>query len=146
MDNRSLPNNRTERLLTTDQCACSSAAETELLVKSDMSWNGKPYELYPAGRPKLTVVKMTIPAHSRLPWHTHPMPNAAYILSGHLTVEDQATGKTRTIHAGEAFTESVDDIHRGYTGAEPTVVIVTYAGIEGQPLSVTVNPSENGHY
>jgi quercetin dioxygenase-like cupin family protein len=37
---------------------------------------------YPAGRPELSVLKIAIPPHSQLKWHTHPMPNIAYILIG----------------------------------------------------------------
>lgn len=120
--------------MTEHSCACATYSET--LVKSDASWNGKKYEKYPDGVPQLTVVRMTIPAHTSLPWHTHPMPNAAYILTGQMTVEELATGRTQTFHAGEAFPESIDDTHRGTTGAEETVVIVTYASVEGLPLSV----------
>lgn len=85
-------------------------------------------------------MKMRFEAHTTLPWHTHPMPNAAYIISGSLTIEDKETGETHVIKAGEAFNESVDDVHRGYTTDEPVEVIVTYAGVEGQPLSVPYKP------
>ncbi|WP_139211316.1 hypothetical protein [Azotobacter beijerinckii] len=64
---------------------------------------------------------MTIPADTTLPWHTHPMPNAADILSGQITVEERATGRKRVIRAGQAFNESVDYVHRGHTGPESTV-------------------------
>lgn len=122
--------------------AGNCAQHSEMLVSSESSWNGKMYERYPEGTPQLTVVRMTIPAHTSLPWHTHPMPNAAYIISGQMTVEELATGKTRTFRAGEAFGESVDDTHRGTTGEEETVVIVTYATVAGLPLSV---PAEDNH-
>ena len=114
---------------------CSCSKHSEVLVQSEASWNGKRYEHYPAGIPQLTVVRMTIPARSSLPWHTHAMPNAAYIISGQLTLEERATGKTHTFVAGQAFPESVNDIHRGTTGDEETVVIVTYATVAGLPLS-----------
>jgi quercetin dioxygenase-like cupin family protein len=126
-------------------CACAASTDVQVLVKSDRSWNDKAYEQYPSGRPMLTVVRMTIPANTTLPWHTHPMPNAAYILSGQITVEERATGRKRVIVAGEAFNESVDDVQRGHTGPEPTVVIVTYAGVEGQSLSIPVDPTAHGH-
>ncbi len=105
------------------------------IVRSDRSWNGKPYERYPDGRPVLTVMRFSIPPHSSLPWHTHPMPNTAYVISGQFTVEEQATGRKRIVRAGEAFAESVEDIHRGYTDDEPVEIVCTYAGAEGLPLS-----------
>jgi quercetin dioxygenase-like cupin family protein len=77
------------------EVATSRAVKADILVKSESAWNGKDYEHYGEGRPQLTVLRLTIPAHTTLPWHTHPMPNAAYILSGHLTVEDQATGQKK---------------------------------------------------
>jgi quercetin dioxygenase-like cupin family protein len=122
---------------TTAPAADSRPAEkAEVLGKSSQSWNGQPYERYPDGQPELTVLRLTIPAHTTLPWHTHPMPNAAYILSGHLTVEDRASGKKHVVKAGEAFNEQVGTEHRGSTDDEPCVVVVTYAGTPGMPLSV----------
>jgi len=109
---------------------------SEVLVQSDQAWNGTPYPAYPATRPQLTVVRMTIPAYSALPWHTHAAPNGGYVLSGHLTLEDQASGKKRTFHAGQAFTEQVGPVHRGFTDDAPCQVVLMYAGTPGMPLSV----------
>lgn len=114
----------------------SAAVKSEVLVESDKAWNGKPYERYADGPPQLTVIRMTIAPRSQLPWHTHAMPNAAYIVSGHLTVEDRASGQKRRINAGEAFNEQVGPVHRGYTDDEPCTVVVTYAGTAGTPVSV----------
>jgi quercetin dioxygenase-like cupin family protein len=113
-----------------------ATAHSEILVKADQSWNGKPYTQYPKGRPELTMLKLTIAPHTKLPWHTHPFPNAAYVLSGTLTLHDKASGKTRVVHQGEAFAESVDDIHRGETGDEPVVLLITYSGTPGVPTSI----------
>lgn len=116
--------------------ADEAEGSTKLLLEATSSWNDVKYSAYPTGRPKLTTVRMTIPANSKLHWHTHLMPNAAYIVSGELTVEERETGRTATYHAGQSFAESVNSIHRGVTGKEPAVAIGTYAGAEGQPLSV----------
>jgi quercetin dioxygenase-like cupin family protein len=122
------------------QAETEEAAQTELLVKSTAAWNGRVYEKFGEGRPELTVVRVTIPPHTSLPWHTHPMPNVGYILSGHITVEDRATGQKKIFRAGEAIPEQVNAVHRGLTDDEPAVIIVTYAGTAGQPTSVPVNP------
>ena len=53
------------------------AVKAEVLVKSSESWNGQPYGRYPDGQAQLTVLRLTIPAHTTLPWHKHRMPNAA---------------------------------------------------------------------
>jgi quercetin dioxygenase-like cupin family protein len=108
-----------------------ASAHADILAKSDSSWNGKKYQAYPAGTPELTVLKMTIPANTALPWHTHPFPNAGYVLAGQLTIEDKASGKKQTFKTGQAFTESVDDAHRGVSGSVPTVLIITYSGSPG---------------
>jgi quercetin dioxygenase-like cupin family protein len=111
-------------------------AQREVLLQADQSWNGQPYTQYPKGRPELTMLKVTLAPHTVLPWHTHPFPNAGYVLSGTLTLHDKASGKTRVVHQGEAFAESVDDIHRGEAGDEPAVLLITYAGIPGVPTSI----------
>lgn len=118
----------------------SEGVESVELVKSGSAWNGKSYDKYPEGKPCLTVMKMRFAANTTLPWHTHSMPNVAYIISGSLTIEDKETGKKHEFKAGEAFNESVDDVHRGYTKDEPVEVVVTYAGVEGQPLSIPYQP------
>ena len=108
----------------------------EILLQTTQSWNGKPYEHYPTGQPQLTTIKLTIAPHTALPWHTHPFPNVVYVLSGTLTLHDKASGKTQVVHPGEAVGESVDDVHRGESGNEPTVLLITYAGTPGVPTSV----------
>jgi quercetin dioxygenase-like cupin family protein len=115
-----------------------ATAQREILVQADESWNGAKYKHYPTGTPQLTVLKLTIAAHTALPWHTHPFPNAGYILSGQITIQDRESGKTKTLHAGQAFAETVDDVHRGVSGDTPTVLIVTYAGVAGTPTSIPV--------
>jgi quercetin dioxygenase-like cupin family protein len=111
-------------------------AQREVLLQADQSWNGQPYTQYPKGRPELTMLKVTLAPHTVLPWHTHPFPNAGYVLSGTLTLHDKASGKTRVVHQGEAFAESVDDVHRGEAGDEPAVLLITYAGLPGVPTSI----------
>jgi quercetin dioxygenase-like cupin family protein len=113
-----------------------ASGRRELLLQTSQSWNGKPYTHYPTGQPQLTTIKLTIEPHTALPWHTHPFPNVVYVLSGSLTLHDKASGKTHVVHQGEAVGESVDDIHRGESGDEPTVLLITYAGTPGVPTSV----------
>jgi quercetin dioxygenase-like cupin family protein len=112
----------------------SSPIQVETLVQSTSSWDGTPYEAYPAGQPQITVLKMTIAPHTTLKWHSHPMPNVGYILSGELTIEKK-DGTNKHFVAGQAVAETVDSIHRGITGAEPLVVIVFYPGTPGLPVS-----------
>jgi quercetin dioxygenase-like cupin family protein len=108
----------------------------EILLQTTQSWNGKPYTHYPTGQPQLTTIKLTIAPHTALPWHTHPSPNVVYVLSGSLTLRDKSSGKTLVVHQGQAVGESVDDVHRGESGDQPTVLLITYAGTPGVPTSV----------
>lgn len=62
------------------------------------------------------------------------MPNAAYVLSGELTLE-RKDGIRKRFVAGQALTETVDRLHRGVTGETPVVLVVFYAGTLGLPLS-----------
>ena len=113
-----------------------ASGHREVLLQTTQSWNGKQYAHYPTGQPQLTTIKLTIAPHTALPWHTHPFPNVVYVLSGSLTLHDRASGKTLVVHQGQAVGESVDDVHRGESGNEPTVLLITYAGTPGVPTSV----------
>ena len=113
-----------------------ASGHREVLLQATQSWNGKPYDRYPSGQPQLTLIRLRIAPHTALPWHTHPFPNAGYVLSGELTIHDRDSGKSQTFHAGQAFAESVDDVHRGVAGDAPVVLILTYSGVAGTPTSI----------
>lgn len=108
---------------------------SELLLECNCAWNGQLYGAYPQGTPQLSLMRLSIPPHTSLPWHTHPMPNVAYLLSGELTVEDKESGETHTFRAGQAINESVNSAHRGYTTSVAAELLIAYAGVEGQALS-----------
>ncbi len=110
------------------------AVKTENLLATGTAWDGATYKAYPSGDPELSILKITIPAHTALAWHEHPMPNAAYILSGTLTIEKH-DGSKKTVHAGEAVAEMVNTVHRGVTGDTPVVLLAFYAGAKGVGVS-----------
>ncbi len=112
------------------------AAVSTVLLKTDRSWDGVNYDGYPPGQPELTVLKFVIPPHTTLPWHTHTMPNAGYVISGTLNVESQDGRHHATLHAGEVLPEMVRTVHRGWTGDAPVELIVFYAGAKGVPTAV----------
>ncbi len=107
---------------------------TEILLRADSSWNNVAYQAYPAGSPEITVLKITIPAKCVLRWHEHPMPTAAYVLSGEITVEEQ-DGKQQRFVAGQVIPEPVNTVHRGTVGDTDAVFIVFYAGVKEMPLA-----------
>jgi quercetin dioxygenase-like cupin family protein len=119
-----------------------SPVKVETMIQSTTSWDGTPYKAYPAGQPQITVLKYTIAAHTTMKWHTHPLPNAGYLLSGELTIEKK-DGTKKHFVAGDALTETVDSVHRGITGDAPLVLVVFYAGTPGLPISVTVEDKEH---
>lgn len=117
------------------QAKDAAQIEKEVLLERSESWDGTPYKAYPSGTPQLTLIRLKIPARTQLPWHTHPMPNAAYIVSGELTVETRANGASRTLRQGQTLAEMVGTEHRGITGNTPVELLVFYAGTPGMPLS-----------
>jgi len=115
------------------------AVRVDTLLRTSASWDGTPYAAYPAGTPELSLVKITIPPHSALPWHTHAMPNVAYVVSGELLVEKQDSDQQKRLVKGDVLPEMVARVHRGVTGNEPVELLVFYAGARGMPLSHTAH-------
>ncbi|HMF76775.1 MAG TPA: cupin domain-containing protein [Bryobacteraceae bacterium] len=109
--------------------------KSETLLRTSSAWNDVHYEPYSKGAPQLSILRITIPPHSTMKWHTHPMPNAAYIISGELTVEEPGGNRKRHFVAGQVVPETVNTLHRGVTGDQGVVLIVFYAGVQGMPLA-----------
>lgn len=110
--------------------------KVEELAKTTTSWDGRAIPAYPEGQPQVTVSKVTIPSGLKLQWHKHPVLTAGVVLKGQLTV---ITDKDERLHlkAGESIVEVINKWHHGVNeGDEPTEIIVFYAGIEGQPVTV----------
>ena len=83
-------------------------------------------------------MEITLAPHIELEWQRHPMPNAAYIVSGELTLERKKDGKKQHFAAGQVVSETVDTVHRGLTGNETVEFIVSYAGSPGASHSVSL--------
>ena len=107
----------------------------QILLSANSSWDGEPYQSYPSGQPELSVLKITLAPRTQLEWHSHPMPSAAYIVAGEVTLERKRDGKKQRFTAGQAISETIDTFHRGVAGNDPVVVIVFYAGRLGLPLT-----------
>lgn len=110
--------------------------EVVKLIESSSSWNGAPLPQYPAGKPKVTILKITIPPKTDLKMHKHPEINAGVLLKGQLTVISE-TGDTLHLKAGEPIVELVNIWHFGRNeGTEPAEIMVFYAGEEGTPITI----------
>lgn len=119
--------------------ACSSAPATkpvdaQLLLRTTTAWDGSPYTDYPAGSPELSLLKIRIAPGTSLDWHSHPAPNAGYLLAGELRVETR-DGREKRLRAGEALAEVTGVVHRGHAGSRGAELVVFYAGSPGLPLS-----------
>ncbi len=119
--------------------AQTSTVQSTVLLKSSSSWDGTAYGAYPVGKPELTVLNIKIPANTALKWHEHPMPNAAYVVSGNLRVETREGGKSILLKPGDVLPEMVNRQHRGLTGDTAVELVVFYAGTQGMPLSTSQN-------
>ncbi|WP_269524343.1 cupin domain-containing protein [Coraliomargarita parva] len=110
--------------------------KVEILEQSDAMWNGKKLPAYPKEDPEVSVVKVTIPPHTKLKWHKHPCINAGYLISGELLVTAEG-GETKQLKAGDALIELVDTWHYGETvGDSAAEIVVVYVGVKGMPLSI----------
>lgn len=106
------------------------------LVKTSRSWNGNLLPYYPEGQPEITILRISIPAGTRLDTHTHPVINAGVLLSGQLTVVT-TDGKTLHLKAGDPVVEVVNTLHYGMNqGKIPAEIIVFYAGVAEKPVTV----------
>lgn len=108
----------------------------DVLAKTTSSWNGATLPFYPSGQPEVTILKITIPPHFQLPLHQHPVINAGVLLQGELTVATKG-GKIHHLKAGDPIVEVVNTWHYGINeGDEPAEIIVFYAGIKGEPVTI----------
>ena len=107
------------------------------LVSTSKSWDGKSLVPYPQGQPEITILRISIPAGARLDTHSHPVINAGVLMSGQLTVKTM-DGKVLRLNAGDPIVEVVNTLHYGINeGTVPAEIVVFYAGIVGQAVTVS---------
>ena len=109
---------------------------TVVLAKSDSSWDGASLPDYPKGKPEITILKVIIPPGSRTKLHKHTVINAGVLIKGELTVVKD-NNKTLYLKAGDSIVEVVGVSHYGRNdGNIPAEIIVVYAGVEGEPITL----------
>ncbi len=112
------------------------SVEAEVMLKTTTSWDGAELPSYPQGQPEVTIVKITVPKGVQLPMHQHPVINAGIVLKGEITVTKKS-GEKIILKAGDAIAEVVDQWHFGAnTGDDPAEIIVFYAGVKNEPITV----------
>ena len=118
------------------EAGVSSDIQVETLIQTTQSWNGSPLPDYTSEHPQMTALRITIPAHTKLPVHRHPVINAGILLRGHLTVISEA-GDTLQIKAGDPIVEMVNQWHHGENnGDEPAEIVVFYSGNVDVPVTI----------
>lgn len=106
------------------------------LVRSAQSWDGELLPAYPQGQSEVTILRISIPAGTKLEMHHHTVINAGVLISGQLTVVAEA-GKTLQLQAGDPIVEVVNTWHYGINqGQEPAEIIVFYAGVVDTPITI----------
>ena len=82
------------------------------IVDTSESWDGTALPSYPAGTPRITILRITIAPGERLAMHRHPVINAGVVLQGELTVVAE-NGLSKTFSAGSGIVELVNTFHYG---------------------------------
>ncbi len=99
------------------------------LFQSTVTAAGQPI-VFPAGNTEVAALMVDIPAGADTGWHKHPWPRYAYVVSGAVTVENEA-GQRQTYRAGEFVVEQINIFHRGTT-TEPTRLLVIDQDVAGK--------------
>ena len=114
----------------------SLGVKIERLANSTRQWDGTLLPNYPQGQPEIKILRIKIPAGVTLPWHYHPVINAAVILDGTLELHLQ-NGTKKRYESGDALIEVVNTLHSGKAIGDIDVdLIVFYAGGKGQQTTI----------
>ena len=125
-------------LLVLTSCGASKIKEIQVvkLAETSKSWNGDELPNYPKGKPKVTVLKITIPPKTKLHKHYHPVINSGILLKGELKVVD-INDNVLILKEGDVIVELVNKIHYGINeGNKPVEIVVFYAGTVDIPITV----------
>jgi len=126
-----------------DTIAAMEAISVDVLKKSTTMWNDDQLPSYSEGQPEISVVKVTIPEGQSLPLHEHPFATAGVLLQGHLEVRTPDGDRTE-LKAGQALIELINQPHAGANiGDGPAVILVVYAGIEGQSVTRLIGTDDS---
>ncbi len=126
-----------------DTMAAMEAISVDVLKKSTTMWNDDQLPSYSEGQPEISVVKVTIPEGQSLPLHEHPFATAGVLMQGHLEVRTPDGDRTE-LKAGQALIELINQPHAGANiGDGPAVILVVYAGIEGQSVTRLIGSDDS---
>jgi quercetin dioxygenase-like cupin family protein len=113
----------------------SSTVHVQPILKTTKSWDGALIR-YPEGQAEISGVIIDIAPGGETGWHLHPAPSFGMVLEGSLDVSLK-DGKTKHLEKGDSMVEVVNTLHNGRNnGTTPLKLVIFYAGVEGQKLSV----------
>ena len=112
------------------------AASSETVIQTEVHWNQQPVKPIHIDHPKITMLRITIPAGEKLAMHKHPILNIGYLTKGELTVRSDK-GDVLVLKPGDPIVELIDTWHYGEsTGSEDAEIVVTYVGDVNDELSI----------
>jgi len=105
-----------------------------VILNTTTTGTGQPIEL-PGGKVRVIGLIVEIPPGYAPGYHRHPYPRYAYVLAGHLGVQDEH-GATRTYGPGQLFVETLNGWHRPRVEGGETVKLLV---IDQQPEDAKTN-------
>lgn len=109
--------------------------KTEEFTNSIRQWDGSILPNYPTGQPQIKVLRIKIPAGVTLPWHYHPVINAAVILDGTLGLKSK-NGMRQQYEPEDALVEVVNTLHSRKAPGPKDLHLIVYAGEKGEPTTI----------
>ena len=120
---------------------CAAAGEeisSEVLVKTQTSWDGSALPAQNLKNPELTIVRTKIAQGAELKLHKHRMINAGYIAKGSIEIISEE-GKRTVLKAGDCAVELVNKAHYGRNiGEGEAELILFYIGEKDTPRADVV--------
>jgi quercetin dioxygenase-like cupin family protein len=78
----------------------------------------------------IVVARLAVQPGAQFPWHTHPGPAVASIVSGDLVYQQESDCIERRYMSGQSFIDPGNSVHTAWNaGTEPTVIVVTFYGV-----------------
>jgi len=116
---------------------------TDILLRSNVTWDGAPMKYLQTKHPELTMRTIQFAAGVHNNWHVHEAPVYIYVMTGSFEVF-LADGRYERWEAGQGFNEVMDTVHYGGNpGTVPTKLLIMSPGIAGCPF-MTDWPMANG--
>jgi len=86
--------------------------------------------LHVSDRNTIVVARLTVQPGAQFPWHTHPGPAVASVVSGDLVYQQESDCIERLYMSGQSFVDPGNSVHTAWNaGTEPTVIVVTFYGV-----------------